>query len=57
MARDKLQATWQQGSVQSYITYFDKIILDLPNASKEELVYTYVYGLIPYIKGHIKAHI
>ena len=46
----------QRGSVQSYIAYFDKIIMDLPNTSKEELVHAYIYGLKPYIKVHVKAH-
>ena len=42
---------------QSYIAYFDEIIMDLPNASEEELVHAYIYGLKPYIKGHVKAHV
>ena len=53
MARDKVK----KGSVQLYIAYFDEIIMDLPNASKEELVHAYVYGPKPYIKGHVKAHV
>ena len=40
-----------------YIAYFNKIIMDLPNASEEELVHAYIYGLKPYIKGHVKAHV
>ena len=40
-----------------YIAYFDEIIMDLPNASKKELVHTYIYGLKPYIKGQVKAHV
>ena len=40
-----------------YIAYFDEIIMDLPNASEEELVHAYIYGLKPYIKGNVKAHI
>ena len=56
-ARDKLQTAYQRGSVQSYIAYFDEIIMDLPNASDKELVHAYIYGLKPYIKGNIKAHV
>ena len=41
----------------SYIAYFDEIIMDLPHASKEELVHGYIYGLKPYIKGNVKAHV
>ena len=40
-----------------YIAFFDKIIMDLPNDSKEELMHTYIYGLKLYIKGNIKTHI
>ena len=40
-----------------YIAYFDEIIMDLPNASEEELVHAYIYGLKSYIKGHVKAHV
>ena len=40
-----------------HISYFDEIIMDLPNASKEELVHAYIYGLKPYIKCHAKAHV
>ena len=31
--------------------------MDLPNASNEALVHAYIYGLEPYIKGHVKAHV
>ena len=31
--------------------------MDLPNASEEELVHDNIYGLKPYIKGHVKAHV
>ena len=41
----------------SYIAYFDKIIMDLPHASEEELVHGYIYGLKPYIKSNVKAHV
>ena len=41
----------------SYIAYFDKIIMDLPHASKEELVHGYIYGLKPYIKENVKAQV
>ena len=47
----------QQGSILLYIVYFDEIIIDLPNARKEELVHAYIYGLKLYIKGHIKSHV
>ena len=40
-----------------YIAYFNKIIIDLPNTSKDELVHAYIYGLKPYIKGNVKAHV
>ena len=40
-----------------YITYYDEIIMDLPNASKEELVHAYIYGLKLYIKGNRKKHV
>ena len=40
-----------------YIAYFNEIIMDLPNASKEDLVHAYIYRLKPYIKGSMKAHI
>ena len=40
-----------------YTAYFDEIIMDLPNASKEELIHPYIYGLKPYIKGNVKAHV
>ena len=56
-ARDKLQMAQQRGYVQSYIAYFEEIIMDLPKPSKEELVHAYIYGLKPYIKGHVKAHV
>ena len=52
----RISYVWQ-GSVKSYIAYFDKTIMDLPNASKEELMHAYIYKLKPYIKGHIKAHV
>ena len=41
----------------SYIAFFDKIIMDLPHASEEELVHGYIYGLKPYIKGNVKAQV
>ena len=41
----------------SYIAYFDEIIMDLPHTSEEELVHGYIYGLKPYIKGNVKAHV
>ena len=41
----------------SYRAYFDEIIMDLSHTSKEELVHGYIYGLKPYIKGNIKAHV
>ena len=41
----------------SYIAYFDKIIMDLLHASEEELVHGYIYGLKPYIKGNVRAHV
>ena len=31
--------------------------MDLPNASKEELVHAYIYELKLYIKDHIKARV
>ena len=31
--------------------------MDLPHASKEELVHGYIYGLKPYIKGNVKAQV
>ena len=34
-----------------HIAYFNEIIMDLPNASKEELMHAYIYRLKPYIKG------
>ena len=40
-----------------YIAYFDEIIMDLPNASKDKLVHAYIYGLKSYIKGNVKAHV
>ena len=40
-----------------YIAYFDKIIMNPTNASGEELVHAYIYGLKQYIKGHVKAHV
>ena len=40
-----------------YIAYFDKIIMDLTNTSEEKLMHTYIYGLKPYIKGNVKAHV
>ena len=40
-----------------YIAYFNEIIMDLTNASKEELVHAYIYGLKPYIEGNVKAHV
>ena len=40
-----------------YIAYFDEIIMDLLHTSEEELVYGYIYGLKPYIKGNVKAHV
>ena len=40
-----------------YIAYFDKIIMDLPHTSEEELVHGYIYGLKPYIKSKVKAHV
>ena len=48
----------QRGYIQPYIAYFDQIIMDLTNASEEELVHAYIYyGLKPYIKGNVKAHV
>ena len=41
----------------SYIAYFDEIVMDLPNASEEELVHAYIYRLKPYIKANVKAHV
>ena len=41
----------------SYIAYFDELIMDLPHTSKEELVHDYIYGLKPYTKGNVKAHV
>ena len=40
-----------------YIAYFDEIIMDLPNASEEQLVHAYINRLKPYITGNIKAHV
>ena len=40
-----------------YINYFDLIIMDLANASEEEVVHAYIYRLKPYIKANIKAHV
>ena len=40
-----------------YIAYFDEIIMDLPHASKEELVHGYINGLKPYIKSNVIAHV
>ena len=34
--------------------------MDLPNASEEELVHAYIYGLKNFLytgKGHVKAHV
>ena len=41
----------------SYIAHFNKIIMDLSNASKDELVLAHIYGLKQYIKGNVKAHV
>ena len=40
-----------------YLAYFEKIIMVLSNARKDELVHAYMYGLKPYIKGNAKAHV
>ena len=40
-----------------YIAYFDEIIMDLPNASKDKLVHAYIYGVKSYIKCNVKAHV
>ena len=40
-----------------YIAYFDKIIMDLPNTSKDKLMHAYIYRLKPYIKVNVKAHV
>ena len=37
-----------------YLVYFDESIMDMPDASGEELVHAYTYGLKPYIKGNVK---
>ena len=40
-----------------YVAYFDKIIIDLPNTSKDELVHTYIYRLKSCIKEIVKAYV
>ena len=41
----------------SYIAYFDEIIIDLRDASKDKLMHDYIYRLKSYIKGNVKAHV
>ena len=55
IAYNKIWEMQQWGFVQEYTSWFDNIIVALPNLAMDNTIYTCIYSFKPCLKGFVKA--
>ena len=55
-ARQHLRTIKQHGSIQEYVTQFNKIIFRIPNTIPKEKLHSFLYGLKAELRTHVVAN-